>query len=122
MIRRPPRSTLFPYTTLFRSKNITLNGFGQGAGDSRNQFEVAGVLEPDFLLNAEIMPTVASIQQMDVFVPLPFGPETQVKRRGDENFNIMARLKSGVTMAQAKGDAAGIAGRIREQDKTDRTF
>jgi len=23
MIRRPPRSTLFPYTTLFRSKRIT---------------------------------------------------------------------------------------------------
>src|SRR5438552_4936885 len=25
MIRRPPRSTLFPYTTLFRSKNIQVN-------------------------------------------------------------------------------------------------
>src|SRR2546430_8857099 len=25
MIRRPPRSTLFPYTTLFRSIGITLN-------------------------------------------------------------------------------------------------
>src|SRR5258705_2663987 len=25
MIRRPPRSTLFPYTTLFRSLNLTLN-------------------------------------------------------------------------------------------------
>ncbi len=24
MIRRPPRSTLFPYTTLFRSKDIVL--------------------------------------------------------------------------------------------------
>src|SRR2546429_2743725 len=24
MIRRPPRSTLFPYTTLFRSPNLTL--------------------------------------------------------------------------------------------------
>src|SRR2546430_15693958 len=24
MIRRPPRSTLFPYTTLFRSREITL--------------------------------------------------------------------------------------------------
>src|SRR5258707_7183929 len=24
MIRRPPRSTLFPYTTLFRSGNLTL--------------------------------------------------------------------------------------------------
>src|SRR2546430_10479460 len=26
MIRRPPRSTLFPYTTLFRSDNIDSNG------------------------------------------------------------------------------------------------
>src|SRR2546422_6274694 len=25
MIRRPPRSTLFPYTTLFRSKTVLLN-------------------------------------------------------------------------------------------------
>src|SRR3712207_7030076 len=25
MIRRPPRSTLFPYTTLFRSAEVTLN-------------------------------------------------------------------------------------------------
>src|SRR3712207_8287850 len=25
MIRRPPRSTLFPYTTLFRSTDVTLN-------------------------------------------------------------------------------------------------
>src|SRR2546430_11724259 len=26
MIRRPPRSTLFPYTTLFRSRDIRLHG------------------------------------------------------------------------------------------------
>src|SRR5947208_13730992 len=26
MIRRPPRSTLFPYTTLFRSRRIPLDG------------------------------------------------------------------------------------------------
>src|SRR5437764_11198148 len=31
MIRRPPRSTLFPYTTLFRS----LRGSGEVAGQSR---------------------------------------------------------------------------------------
>src|SRR5467141_4518161 len=29
MIRRPPRSTLFPYTTLFRSADV---GAGRGAG------------------------------------------------------------------------------------------
>src|SRR3989442_6150306 len=38
MIRRPPRSTLFPYTTLFRSRDIaTANGNSptQGAVPSR---------------------------------------------------------------------------------------
>src|SRR2546425_4573626 len=33
MIRRPPRSTLFPYTTLFRSKGVT-------TGDERNRLFV----------------------------------------------------------------------------------
>src|SRR2546422_3924175 len=32
MIRRPPRSTLFPYTTLFRS-NICANAFEEAAGN-----------------------------------------------------------------------------------------
>jgi predicted permease len=103
-------------------RNITLTGFGEGSGPAKNQFEVVGVLQPDFLLNGEIMPTVAGIRQMDIFLPLPFGPETQTKRRGDENFNIMAHLKPGVSMALAKSDVAAIAGRIREKDKRDRTF
>src|SRR5687768_18249576 len=37
MIRRPPRSTLFPYTTLFRS-------FGAGAGRRRREDVVAKCL------------------------------------------------------------------------------
>src|SRR3712207_8567069 len=31
MIRRPPRSTLFPYTTLFRSVAVTGSSSGSGA-------------------------------------------------------------------------------------------
>src|SRR3712207_8599773 len=34
MIRRPPRSTLFPYTTLFRSRRVLARG-GQPAGGDR---------------------------------------------------------------------------------------
>jgi predicted permease len=101
--------------------SITLNGFGPGGGATKNQFEIAGVLRPDFLMNNEIMTTVASIQQMDVFLPLPLGADA-VTRRGDENYNLMARLKPGVTMAQAKDDVAAIAARIRDKDKRDRTF
>src|SRR3712207_9574783 len=33
MIRRPPRSTLFPYTTLFRSRLALKNGGREAAGE-----------------------------------------------------------------------------------------
>ena len=101
--------------------SITLNGFGPGGGATKNQFEIVGVLRPDFLMNGEIMPTVASIRQMDVFVPLPLAADA-VNDRGNENFNLMARLKPGVTIAKAKADVAAIAARIREKDQRDRSF
>jgi predicted permease len=101
-------------------KMIVLNGFSRGQ-DSTHQFEVVGVLRPDFLMNSEIMPTVASTQRMDIFLPLPLGADA-VNRRGDENYNLMARLKPGVTMAQAHSDVAAIAARIRDKDKRDRSF
>src|SRR2546425_3975782 len=52
MIRRPPRSTLFPYTTLFRSQGIlqgTYETFGavarrHFAGDLRGRLVVSGGL------------------------------------------------------------------------------
>src|SRR3712207_7688445 len=46
MIRRPPRSTLFPYTTLFRSRREVGRVLGQVArpGVARTQERVAGVV------------------------------------------------------------------------------
>ena len=58
---------------------------------------------------------------MDVFLPLAFAKDPATLR-GDENYNVMARLKPGVTLAQADDDVAAIAARIREKDKRDRTF
>src|SRR3712207_7277718 len=37
MIRRPPRSTLFPYTTLFRSTVGAADGRGQAVGAHRSR-------------------------------------------------------------------------------------
>ena len=102
-------------------RTITLNGVIAGSGEAKNLFTVVGVLRPEFLLNEEVMPTVASIRQMDIFLPLPLGPDA-VNRRGDENYNVMARLKPGVTMAQAQADVSVTAGRIRDKDKRDKTF
>src|SRR6202795_5300734 len=37
MIRRPPRSTLFPYTTLFRSRASSIRGASTGAGPATSR-------------------------------------------------------------------------------------
>src|SRR5437588_1752655 len=44
MIRRPPRSTLFPYTTLFRSETgLALAAFAAGAGWGVNAAAIVAV-------------------------------------------------------------------------------
>jgi len=93
-------------------KSITLNG---------NPFTVAGVLRPEFRLNAEVMPSEGPMDNVDLFLPLPLGADA-VTRRGDENYNIVVKLKPGVPVRQAQADVDIIAGRIREKDKRDRTF
>jgi len=49
MIRRPPRSTLFPYTTLFRSLDVqwTQHLFSNDVADARRQFSKFVADAPD---------------------------------------------------------------------------
>src|SRR5688572_31798525 len=48
MIRRPPRSTLFPYTTLFRSRHLVdLSDWERGVGVAVHSVEVDGHVEVD---------------------------------------------------------------------------
>src|SRR2546430_6822949 len=55
MIRRPPRSTLFPYTTLFRShwpcKNLTVNSGENGAGRCRAVPNTCGLAALSFAIS-----------------------------------------------------------------------
>ena len=93
-------------------KSVTLNG---------NPVTVAGVLSPSFMLNAEVIPSEGPMDKVDIFLPLPLGPDA-VQKRGDENYNLLARLRPGVSVAQAQADIDIIATHIRENDKRDRTF
>src|SRR5438477_2831495 len=48
MIRRPPRSTLFPYTTLFRSEGEVFGLLGpNGAGKTTTVEILEGLRDPD---------------------------------------------------------------------------
>src|SRR5947208_1982670 len=93
-------------------KSIRLDG---------NPFTVAGVLQRWFMLNAEVMPSEGPMDKMDVFLPLPLGADA-VQKRGDENYNIVVRMKPGVSVQQAQADISVIASRIREKDKRDLSF
>src|SRR6185436_20700487 len=55
MIRRPPRSTLFPYTTLFRSRSFRLGrawpaGSWRGRLTSRSEEHTSELQSPDHLV------------------------------------------------------------------------
>jgi predicted permease len=93
-------------------KSITLNG---------KAFTVAGVLRHGFTVNAEVLPSEGPMDKVDIFLPLPLGADAE-QRRGDENYNIVVRLKPGVSEQQAQADIDVIAGRIRTKDKRDASF
>jgi predicted permease len=93
-------------------KSITLDGI---------PYTVAGVLSRTFTVDAEVMPAEGPMDKVDVFLPLPLGSDA-AQRRGDENYNIVVRLKPGVSVLQAQADIDVIASRIRQKDKRDGSF
>jgi predicted permease len=93
-------------------RSITLDGI---------PYAVAGVLPRAFIIDAEVMPSEGPMDKVDIFLPLPLGSDA-AQRRGDENYNIVVRLKPGVSVPQAQADIDIIASRIRQKDKRDLSF
>src|SRR3984885_11315285 len=93
-------------------KTVMLNG---------KAYTVVGVLQRGFVINAEVMPSEGPLDKVDIFLPLPLGPDA-AQRRGDENYNIVVRLKPGVSVPQAQADIDIIARRIRQKDKRGLSF
>src|SRR5256885_13153265 len=63
MIRRPPRSTLFPYTTLFRSEQRRSGGRRSGG---QTQTAAVGWAKSDALIRADVLhATRATIRPID---------------------------------------------------------
>src|SRR2546429_9872457 len=77
MIRRPPRSTLFPYTTLFRS------GFGSHPGGRKAKPDAVGmqVVHGDFSLGSREMRAASrrAVEKADRFWFAPWRAKSQAR-------------------------------------------
>src|SRR5579863_7425419 len=116
-----PRVVILSYRLWRRLFNSDPQIVGTSITLDGEQATVAGVVSPEFLISTEAMPSESPMDKVDAFLPLPLGADAS-QRRGDENYNVVVRLKPGVTVDQAQADIDIIAARIREKDKRDRTF
>jgi predicted permease len=92
-------------------RSITLDG---------HPHTIVGVLSPAFRLNHEVIPTISGIDKPEIFMPPP--EEAKNTNYGPETYNILGRLKPGVTMRQAQANIDVIAARLREEKHRDRSF
>jgi predicted permease len=86
-------------------KALLLNG---------EKYAIVGVMPADFSLSYEVIPTVASIPQPDLFLPLPMSAE-DLRSDGDENYNLLAKLKPGASIVQAQNELDLTVRRLAEQ-------
>ena len=82
---------------------------------------VVGILPRQFQLSHEVIPVIGGIDKAQIFLPLPMDAKEELDY-GPEDYNVLARLKPGVTMEQAQADISIIAARLREEKHRDRTF
>ncbi len=116
-----PQTVVLTYALWKQTFSGDTNVIGRSIALDGKTRTIVGVLPPDFRLNHEVVPTVGGIDKPEIFLPLPMDAKDE-QDYGPENFNILARLKPGVTIQQAQADVAIIASRIREEKHRDPSF
>src|SRR5688572_31953086 len=91
MIRRPPRSTLFPYTTLFRSERIELSAGGAPVGQAVGigEQDIAGLDLQRFLV--ELHAAHHSQKMPRMLISLGFRSEEHTSELQSQS-NLVCRL------------------------------
>lgn len=75
-------------------------------------YEIVGVMPRSFSLPREVMPTLDGAEQADVLLPLPL-PANAAQDRGHEDYNILGKLKPGVSVQQAQAEMNILTARLR---------
>ena len=78
-------------------------------------YEIVGVLPQHFSLPQEVVPLLDGTQQADLFLPLPLAPAAASQVRTHEDYNLVGKLKPGVTLQQAQAEMDTITARLRRE-------
>jgi predicted permease len=84
-------------------RSITLND---------QPFEVVGILPVSFSLPREVVPLLNGGDVTEIFLPLPLSAAAP-RTRDREDYNILGRLKAGLSVAQAQAEMDTITARLR---------
>jgi len=84
-------------------KSILING---------QTYEVVGVLPQKFSLSQEVVPLLDGTEQAEIFLPLPLSPAEASLVRDHEDYNILGKLKPGISVQQAQAEMNTITARL----------
>ena len=84
-------------------KSIIING---------QTYEVVGILPQRFSLPQEVLPLLYGTEQAEIFLPLPLAPSAS-HVRDHEDYNIIGKLKPGMSLRQAQAEMDTITARLR---------
>ena len=86
------------------SRSIIING---------QTYQIVGVLPQRFSLPQEVVPLLDGTEQAEIFLPLSLSPAAASLVRDHEDYNIIGKLKPGVSLAQAQAEMDTITARLR---------
>jgi len=89
-------------------KSLTVNG---------STYQVIGILPRGFSLPREVLPTLGGAEQAEILLPLPLGQDAP-QDRDHEDYNIVAKLKPGVSLQQSQAEMNTITARLRQDYPT----
>src|SRR6202158_5035302 len=75
-------------------------------------YEVVGILPQSFSLSQETLPLLYGTAQAEIFLPLPLTPAEAWQVRDHEDYNIVGKLKPGVSPAPAQAEMDLITARL----------
>ena len=69
-----------------------------------NLTKSSGILPQSFSLPQEVLPLLDGTEQAEIFLPLPLAPAAASQVRDHEDYNIIGKLKPGVSLPQAQAE------------------